>query len=121
MSDPRVFFAAERTMLAWVRTGIAVIALGFVVARFGLFLKVLASQSARPTPPIAAPGLSTALGIVLTVMGTAAIAGAVIDYRAFISTLPPDDIPARHRPSWTLTFALAIASCGVLLAIYLAQ
>ena len=40
-NDPRVYFAAERTLLAWVRTGLAVIGLGFVVARFGLFLRVL--------------------------------------------------------------------------------
>ncbi len=43
-SDPRVYFAAERTMLAWLRTGIAVMAFGFVVARFGLFLRLLRAQ-----------------------------------------------------------------------------
>src|SRR5476649_2339332 len=36
-NDPRVFFAAERTLLAWVRAAIGLIGLGFVVARFGLF------------------------------------------------------------------------------------
>ncbi|MFY8202182.1 MAG: YidH family protein, partial [Pirellula staleyi] len=36
--DPRIYFAAERTLLAWLRTGIAIIGLGFLVARFGLFL-----------------------------------------------------------------------------------
>lgn len=36
-SDPRVFFASERTLLAWLRTGVALIGLGFVVSRFGLF------------------------------------------------------------------------------------
>jgi hypothetical protein len=40
-SDPRVYFAAERTMLAWLRTGIAIMAFGFVVARFGLVLRLL--------------------------------------------------------------------------------
>jgi inner membrane protein YidH len=119
--DPRVFFAAERTLLAWVRTGIAVIALGFVVARFGLFLKVLSSQMASSTPPVPAPGLSTVLGVLLTVLGTAAIAAAVAEYRAFVSTLPAQDLPMRHWPSLAITFALAIASFGVVLAIYLAQ
>ena len=37
--DPRVRFAIERTLLAWVRTGLALMGFGFVVARFGLFLR----------------------------------------------------------------------------------
>lgn len=37
--DPRVVFAAERTLLAWIRTGIALAALGFVVARFAFVLR----------------------------------------------------------------------------------
>jgi putative membrane protein len=37
--------ANERTYLAWVRTGIAVIAFGFVVEKFNLFMLTLASAS----------------------------------------------------------------------------
>jgi putative membrane protein len=43
-SDPRVYFAAERTMLAWLRTGITIMAFGFVVARFGVFLRLVQAQ-----------------------------------------------------------------------------
>ena len=50
MGDPRVFFAAERTLLAWVRTGLTIMAFGFVVARFGLFLRLLAAQQGRACP-----------------------------------------------------------------------
>jgi putative membrane protein len=42
--DPRIYFAAERTLLAWVRTGLAMMGFGFVVARFGLFLRELAAM-----------------------------------------------------------------------------
>jgi putative membrane protein len=35
------YLAAERTMLAWIRTGLALMGFGFVVARFGLFLQQL--------------------------------------------------------------------------------
>jgi putative membrane protein len=42
MSDPGVFFVAERTLLASIRTSITLMGLGFVVARFGLFLNLLA-------------------------------------------------------------------------------
>ncbi len=45
--DPRVLFAAERTFLAWIRTGLALMGFGFVVARFGIFL-----QQARSGPRI---------------------------------------------------------------------
>ena len=46
-ADPRVYFAAERTFLAWLRTGITVMAFGFVVARFGLFLRLLRAQASN--------------------------------------------------------------------------
>lgn len=39
----RLHQANERTMLAWVRTGIALMAFGFAIARFGVFLRQVAS------------------------------------------------------------------------------
>lgn len=39
--DPRVLFAAERTLLAWQRPAIRLMAFGFVVERFGLFLRMV--------------------------------------------------------------------------------
>ena len=59
--DPRVRFAAERTLLAWVRTGVALMGFGFVVARFGLFLRELAAQSGRE--PLSS-GWSVVVGVV---------------------------------------------------------
>jgi uncharacterized membrane protein YidH (DUF202 family) len=37
--------AAARTRLAWIRTGLALMGFGFVVARFGLFLQHLRTQA----------------------------------------------------------------------------
>lgn len=56
--------ANERTYLAWVRTGITVMALGFVVAKFGIIIKELV-PSARST----SYHFSSATGIVLVVAG----------------------------------------------------
>ena len=57
MTEPRKFddfpdyLAAERTFLAWLRTGLALMGFGFVVDRFGLFLRQLeAEHRARHRP-----------------------------------------------------------------------
>jgi inner membrane protein YidH len=119
MPDPRVFFAAERTLLAWMRSGLTIIALGFVVARFGLFLSVIAASSAVP----AARGphwASTALGIVLVVLGSATIVAALANHRAYVRSLPPQDVPQLPMPWLTPLVCLCVALLGFLLAGYLA-
>jgi putative membrane protein len=65
--DARVYFAAERTMLAWIRTGIAMMGFGFVVARFGLFLRELAAAGTAAAPH--RPALSLWVGTSLVVLG----------------------------------------------------
>jgi putative membrane protein len=45
--DLRDYLAVERTSLAWIRTGLALMGFGFVVARFGLFLEALQISQAR--------------------------------------------------------------------------
>ena len=50
LDDPRVLFAAERTLLAWVRTSVTLMGLGFAVARFGVFLAVLRGAAAPARP-----------------------------------------------------------------------
>jgi putative membrane protein len=78
--DARVYFAAERTLLAWVRTGLAMMGFGFVVARFGLFLRVLASE--RIAPPHQPSWLSLGLGTTLVIIGVLAnVYAAVRHYR----------------------------------------
>jgi putative membrane protein len=70
----REHLANERTLLAWVRTAIALMGLGFVVARFGLFLReVTLGQSAAPEPTALAAGIGAALvgaGVLVTVLST---------------------------------------------------
>lgn len=117
MSDPRVFFAAERTLLAWVRSGLTVIALGFVVARFGLFLRIMAQGAAGPPSP---RYMSVAIGVVLIVLGSGTIAGALYNFRAYVRTLPAEDVPSLPLPGMASLVAAALVVCGLLLAGYVA-
>jgi putative membrane protein len=61
--------AAERILLAWIRTGLALMGFGFVVARFGLFLQQL--QIAQYAPSAQPYGLSLWLGTALIGAGVA--------------------------------------------------
>lgn len=119
MSDPRVFFAAERTLLAWVRTGLTVIALGFVVARFGLFLSLIAAAHVAAGRAVSNP-VSATIGIALVILGSAAIAGALYRHAVYVRCLPPADVPSMRLPGFTSFLAAALAVAGFLLAGYLA-
>jgi putative membrane protein len=114
--DPRVYFAAERTLLAWVRTGITVIGLGFVVARFGLFLRLVAPGQAD----VGRTGFSALLGVALALGGGVLTALAALQFGAFLRELKPEELPrSRLTRSLALVLAFAISAVGLLLGIYL--
>jgi putative membrane protein len=118
-SDPRVFFASERTLLAWLRTGIAIVGLGFLVSRFGLFLSILALQTGHPSAP-QGHGVSNALGVVLVVLGAFSMAAATVQHGRFIATLPAHDRPAEYSRLWALWLCGLVAAASLVLAVYLA-
>ena len=114
-SDPRVYFAAERTMLAWLRTGIAIMAFGFVVARFGLFLRLLHAEAGS----VASHGLSAYLGGALVGLGVLATAGGTVQYQRFCRTLPLAERPASASPRFILGLSWALVVIGAALGIVL--
>jgi putative membrane protein len=65
--DVRDYLAVEQTFLAWIRTGLAFMGFGFVVARFGLFLQQLALV--EPALKIGHHGISIWFGTVMMLMG----------------------------------------------------
>lgn len=119
-SDPRVFFASERTLLAWVRTGIAIVGLGFVVSRFGLFLRLLAVQLDSNLGITGGHGYANVLGILLVLLGSMSIAGASIQHGRFIATLSEHDRPTHYPRTWALWLSGMVSVASVLLAVYLA-
>ena len=118
--DPRVYFAAERTLLAWLRTGLTVMAFGFVIARFGLFLQIVAIQAPAVSHP-AQTGASAILGIVLVAAGTLMIIAAAAQHRRFIATLPQVDRPRYYAGGALILYSsILLALVGIALTAYLA-
>lgn len=118
--DPRVFYAAERTVLAWMRSGITVMGIGFVVARFGLFLEIVGASSpaARQAHHVHWP--SNVLGIALVILGSLTILAALRNHYAYVRTLPPEDVPSLPLPWMTAFVCVMLALVGFALAAYLA-
>lgn len=114
--DPRVYMAAERTFLAWLRTGLALTGFGFVVARFGLFLGEVPG-----TPPEPAPDLSLPLGIALVLLGTVVTVVSAVRHRRYVRAI--DD--GRFRPAYGSGFAIGLAVLlavvGVVMTLHLAR
>jgi putative membrane protein len=119
MTDPRVFFAAERTLLAWVRTGLTIMAFGFVVARFGLFLRMIAVQQHAGDVASDHHAFSSVAGIALVLVGTGCMILGAIQHRSYVSTLPPEDVPRTHDPRYPIALAAFLAAVGISLAVYL--
>ena len=93
-ADPRVLFAAERTLLAWQRSAIALMGFGFVVERFGLFLQLVAHR------PLSASqrGFSLGLGVLLLLLGAAVALISARQFRQIAKSLDPAVVPPGY---WT--------------------
>lgn len=122
--------ANERTFLAWIRTSIGIMAFGFVVEKFALFIKqlsyfILSSGLSGPqkylTPlsesvPISR-GYSSVFGIVLVGLGTLMGVLAFMRYKIVERQIDEDT----YRPSIILNVLLAssISAVGIFLILYL--
>lgn len=114
LRDPRVFLAAERTLLAWPRTALALVGSGFLVERSGLLLALLAPAEAQHTPGPHWPGRTfIAFGVALATV-------SALQHRRLLRSLHPVQCPAGYGSRLAPLASALIALLGLVLGWYLA-
>jgi putative membrane protein len=109
LNDPRVLFAAERTLLAWVRTVAGLMAMGFLIDRTAL---MVGGDS---------PGalLAPWIGVAFILSGVALSLLSIVQYRRSIADLRPAEIPANYWVSLAPLTSGVIGLLGLALTAYL--
>jgi len=108
--------AAERTFLAWVRTSIAVASLGFVVAKFGIWLREFAAQL-NPQIHMQSTALSLPIGIAMMVFGGALTIGAAWHFKIVSRCIMKGEI--RSSGSLVVTITLGVTLLTFVMIVYL--
>ena len=116
--DPRIRFAAERTLLAWMRTGLALMGFGFVVARFGLFLREIAAAG-HVAAHQHATGWSLWIGVGLIALGVVVSVLASFEYFRFVQLSKRGRSYMPRTALLAVIVAVILGFLGIVMAVYL--
>ena len=117
LNDPRVFFAAERTLLAWNRTSVSLMAFGFVIERFGLFLEI----SGRKEIELLQRHFSFIVGTAFILIASFLAAYSAIQHRRILASLKPVEIPPGYNIAMGMLVNIVVCILGLLLMLYLVR
>ena len=115
LNDPRVFFAAERTLLAWSRTSITVMVFGFVVERFGLLVHILLPKGGE----IIQRNISFWVGLIFILFGVTLSVLSTIQYFRVLKTLKKEEVPEGYWLHLGVVTNIVLALLGLLVTFYL--
>ena len=119
--------ANERTFLAWVRTAIAVMAFGFLVERFNLFLRIAAAElggragAAGVALPVTGQGFGHAVGLAVIGLGTGMIVLAAARFVRLSRAIDSVEIRSAGGLKTDLALALVLVVLSLALAVYLSH
>jgi putative membrane protein len=111
--------ANERTFLAWVRTSIAIMAFGFLVEKFDLFLEFASKSLAARVPSVGGQLVGNIAGLLLIVLGGATMILAIIRFRQTALDIDSEDTRPGTGDRMDVILAALLVILGAALFVYL--